>query len=147
MAYRLLPKGVVVSHATPMLTMGRLLHNRRGFTLAETVIAVVILGITLGAGVMGYSMAMKTVYTGRNQIAALHYARDEMEGLRTYSFSNSVLNAGTRTISNATYTGYYTVTNLDSATKNIALGIYYKNSLRGGNSTNILTTTFTDTIH
>ncbi len=127
--------------------MGKSLKRRAGFTLAETMVAVVILGITLGAGVMGYSMAMKTVYTGRNQMAALHYARDEMEGLRTYSFSNSMLNAGTRTISNSTYTGYYTVTNIDSATKDITLGIYYRNRLRAGNSTNILITSFTDTIH
>lgn len=76
--------------------------NQSGFTLAETVMAVVILGVTLGASVMGFSMAMKAVYTSRNQLQALHYSRDELEGLHSYSFSNSVYSAGTHTISNST---------------------------------------------
>lgn len=125
----------------------RRLDNQSGFTLAETMVAVGILGIALGACVMSFSMAMRATGTAGNQMAALHCARDRMETLRTYSFSDSVLNAGTYAFTNGTLTGSYTVSNVNSATKNVTVNVAYLNAIHRGTSTNTLVTSLTSTLH
>jgi len=118
-----------------------------GFTLPEVVIAVGILGFTLGAFILSFTMAMKSVGTARNQMAAKHAMRDCMEWLRTQRFTNSVLSAGTHSISNANYTGSYIVSSVDSYTKDVTVRIIYRNHIKGGVSTNTLTTTLVSTLH
>jgi prepilin-type N-terminal cleavage/methylation domain-containing protein len=127
--------------------MFRRINDQAGFTLAETVIAVLILGIALGACVLSFSMAMRTVGTAGTQMAALHIARDQLETLRTYSFSNSVLNAGTYAFTNSSFIGSYTISNVNSATKNITVNVPYINRIRRGYSTNTLVTSVTSTLH
>lgn len=122
-------------------------NDQSGFTLVESMVALAILGITLGACVMGFSLAMRGVGTARNQMAAMHYTRDELEGLRTLKFTNSVLNAGTYAISNANYKGAYTVTSVDSYIKDITVRIAYLNRVNGKISTNTLTTSLVKTLH
>jgi len=121
---------------------------RGGFTLVESVMAVMILGIALGACVLSFSMAMRSVNTAANQMAALHAARDELETLRTNSFSSSSnLTAGvTRQFTN-TFAGTYTVSNVDSATKNVTVSVWYLNRIHHGYSTNTLTTSLVSTLH
>lgn len=131
--------------------MRKFLKVRGGFTLVESVVAVMILGIALGACVLSFSMAMRTVNTAGNQMAALHAARDELEMLRTNRFSSTALNAGgpypfTNTFA-GTYAGTYTVTSINSATKNVTLNVWYLNRIHGGNSTNTLTTSLVSTLH
>jgi len=109
--------------------------------------AVTVLGMVLGACILGFSQALKGVATARNQMAATHFARDEVEGLRTLKYTNSLLNAGTVLISNSTYTGWYTVSNLEANVKNVSVSIRYQNHLRGGQSTNTLFTSLTRTMH
>ena len=58
-------------------------HDERGFTLVEAVFSVMVLGIALGACVLSFSMAMKVSDASRNQMFALHAARNELEYLRT----------------------------------------------------------------
>lgn len=118
-----------------------------GFTLVEVVMAVAILGFVLGACLLSFSMTMKSVGTARNQMMALHHARFELERLRTFVFTNAALNAGTHSISNANYTGNYTVTSVDSHTKDITVRIFYRNHIRGGLSTNVLTTSMVRVLH
>ena len=130
----------------------KLFNSNGGFTLVESVLAVMILGIALGACVLSFSMAMKSVGTASNQMAALHYARDQLEVLRTNSFTATALNAGTGTIpTNSTIYGNlygsYTVSNVNPATKDITMRVSYPNRIRGGVSTNTLTTSVVSTLH
>jgi prepilin-type N-terminal cleavage/methylation domain-containing protein len=122
-------------------------NNQSGFTLVETMVAVMILGIALGACVMSFSMAMRATATAGNQMAALHVARDQLETLRTYSFGSSVLNAGTYAFTNGTFTGSYVISNVNSATKNVTVNVAYINRIRRGYSTNTLVTSLTSTLH
>ena len=123
------------------------INSDSGFTLPEAVLSVMILGISLGACLLSFTQGMRGVNTASNQMTSLHYARNQLEGLRTNSFSSSALTAGTYSISNANYTGNYVVTNLDIWTKNITVNIAYRNRLRGGYTTNSLVTSITTTLH
>jgi prepilin-type N-terminal cleavage/methylation domain-containing protein len=127
-------------------------NSNDGFTLVESVLAAMILGIALGACVLSFSMAMKSVSTASNQMAALHYGRDRLEALRTNSFSDTALNAGTYNIptNSTTYGnmyGNYTVSSVNSATKDITVRVIYPNRIRGGVSTNTLMTSMVSTLH
>jgi prepilin-type N-terminal cleavage/methylation domain-containing protein len=121
---------------------------RRGFTLVESVMAVVILGIALGACVLSFSMAMRAVNTAGNQMAALHAARDELEILRTNKFSSSSnLVAGVSYLFTNSFAGTYTVSNVNSATKDVTVNVWYLNRIHGGYSTNTLKTSLVSTLH
>ena len=123
------------------------LQSQNGFTLVESVIAVMVLSMALGACIISFSMAMRIVSTGNNQIAALHVARDQLEDIRTNSFTDTPLNAGTRAFTNGTYTGRYVITSVDSSTKTVAVDVFYINRIRHCYSTNTLTTAWTTTLH
>jgi len=130
----------------------KLIKRDGGFTLAESLLAIMILGFSLSACVISFTMSMQAVKTGANQMAALHSARLELETLRTLSLTNSAsLNAGTHVFTNGSVTGTYTVTNLDSWTKNVAVSVTYMNfinhSITNNIATNTLTTTLTSTLH
>jgi prepilin-type N-terminal cleavage/methylation domain-containing protein len=121
-----------------------------GFTLVESMMAVMILGIALGACVLSFSMAMKAVSTASNQMAALQYARDQLEVLRTNTFDD--LTVGTFAIATnvAAYgslSGSYTVSSVNPNTKDITVRVIYSNRIHGGVSTNTLTTSMVSTLH
>ena len=111
------------------------------------IMAVMILGIALGACVMSFSLAMRSVNTAANQMTALHYARIQIEALRTNHFSATALNPGTYAISNANFTGTCVISNVDTWTKNISMSVPYRKRVRSGYSTNILVTSFGLTLH
>lgn len=126
----------------------RFLKVKGGFTLVESVMAVVILGIALGACVLSFSMAMRSVNTAGNQMAALHAARDQLETLRTNRFSSSSnLTAGVTYRFTNTFAGTYVVSDVNSATKNITVNVWYLNRIHRGYSTNTLTTSLVSTLH
>ena len=140
----------------PTIRINGLPDGSRGSTIVESVVAVTVLGIALGACVMSFAMAMRASDTSRNQMFALHAARNQLETLRTNSYSNAALNVGTYQINTANsslgfytnYWGYYTVTaNAYPGVKDITVGICYRNRLRGGVSTNTLTTSLSNTLH
>lgn len=110
--------------------------------------SVMIMGFSLGACILSFSLAMRVVSTGSNQMIAMHAARYELECLRTNAFTNSIVFATTNTtFANAYGSGWYVVTNINSATKNITVSVSYLNRLRGGNLTNSLATSITSTLH
>ena len=123
------------------------LGRQDGFTLAEAIVAVMVLGIALGACILSFSMAMRTVNTASNQMTTLHYARYEMEWLRTLNFTNTLLSAGSHAISNANFGGTYVVTNIDSWTKDVTVNVPYLNRIHRGYSTNILVTSLVVNLH
>jgi prepilin-type N-terminal cleavage/methylation domain-containing protein len=123
-----------------------------GFTLVESMMAIVILGLSLSACVISFTMSMQAVKTAANQMAALHSARYELETLRTLSLTNSSsLNSGTYSFTNGTTIGTYTVSNLNSCTRNLTVNVPYRNyinhSITNNIATNSLATTLTSTLH
>lgn len=126
----------------------QLVYEESGFTLVESVMAVVILGMALGACILSFSMGMRIVYTAGNQQIALHGARAELENLRMYSLTNdSTLTAGTHPFTNGTIVGSYVITNLDTWTRNVTVNVPYVNDIHHGTTTNTLTTVLTSTLH
>lgn len=123
--------------------------HQGGFTLTEALVATAILGIALGACCLSFSLAMRAVSTAGNQMDSLQDARNQIELLRTYPFTNTTyLTAGTHVISNNPYySGNYVVSNVDSWTKDITVNIVYQNRLRGGMTTNTLFSSVTKTLH
>ena len=117
------------------------------FTLIEAMLAMMILSIALGACILSFSLAMRTVNTASNQMTALHVARDRLETLRTNSFTAGDLNAGTYSFTNGTYTGQYVISSVNTSTKDITVNVLYTNRLRHNFSTNTLNTTITSTLH
>ncbi len=125
----------------------KLFNAQGGFTLVESVMAVVILGLALGACILSFSMAMRAVNTAGNQMSALHACRDELENLRTYTLTNaSTLNSGSHYFTN-NLTGTYVVSNVNTWTKIISVSVPYTNHIHGHFSTNTLTTTLVSTLH
>lgn len=126
----------------------KLCNAKDGFTLVEAVMSVVILGLALGACIVSFSMSMQAVNTAANQMAAVHSARYELETLRTYSLTNaSSLTSGTHSFTNGSVSGTYSVTNIDSWTRNVSVNVAFLNHIHGGSSTNTLTTSLTSTLH
>jgi prepilin-type N-terminal cleavage/methylation domain-containing protein len=126
----------------------KLVNTQDGFTLVESVMAVVILGLALGACILSFAMGMRVVYTAGNQQIAMHGARAELETLRMYSLTNaSTLTAGTHVFTNGSIVGNYVVSNIDTWTRNVAVNVPYVNDIHHGNTTNTLTTTLTSTLH
>ena len=121
--------------------------NRSGFTLVEAVLAAMIMGIALGACVLSFSMAMRTVSTAGNQMAVMHSCRNAVEALRTNHFSSVALQVGTNTFSNATFSCTYIVSNFNVNTKDVIVSMPYRNYIHGGFSTNTLSTSLTTTLH
>ena len=80
-------------------------------------------------------------------MAALHSARYELETLRTLSLTNSSsLNSGTHSFTNNGIVGTYTVTNLNSCTKNLTVNVTYMNYINHGLTNNIATNTLVTTL-
>jgi prepilin-type N-terminal cleavage/methylation domain-containing protein len=140
-----------------LLSMGETMSRKpcqgdAGFTLVESMLAIGILAFSLSACVISFTMSMQAVKTAANQMAALHATRYELETLRTLSLTNaSVLNAGTHSFTNGSTAGTYTVTSLNSCTKNVAVNVTYMNyinhSITNNIATNTLTTILTSTLH
>lgn len=123
------------------------LKDNRGFTLVEAVLAVMIMGFALGVCILSFSLAKRIVGTGQYQMTAMHATRMQVERLRMNSFTNSTLAVGTTSFSNSFGSGTYVVEYVNSATKNVTVNVPYLNRLRGGFSTNSVTTSFTSTLH
>ena len=128
--------------------MTKIRHKKdEGFTLVETVIAVVILGLALGVAAMTFNMAMRTVATSRNRMNGMHFARQEVERLRTFAFDDQALAAGDHAINRGAYVGAYTVTTVNSDLKDITLGVDWYNSMSNGVSAAVLTTYLAKALH
>jgi len=109
-----------------------------GFTLVETVLSAMILGIAVGACILSFSMAMRAVKTAGNQMTAVHSARDALESLRTNSFTSSALSVGTKSLTNACFPSgvSYTVSSVDASNRTVSVSVPYVNYVHRGYSTN-----------
>src|SRR5882672_307719 len=67
------------------------LTNQAGFTLAELLAAIVIIGIGLVAVGAGFATAIQGVETGRQQTTATFLAEQRMEQVRATALGNSLV--------------------------------------------------------
>jgi prepilin-type N-terminal cleavage/methylation domain-containing protein len=127
----------------------KVLKAKDGFTLVETVLSVMILGVALGACILSFDMAMRAVKTAGNQMTAVHSARDALESLRTNSFASSVLSVGTKSLTNACFPSgvSYVVTSIDASNRTVSVSVPYVNYIHRGYSTNTLVTVLSSTLH
>jgi prepilin-type N-terminal cleavage/methylation domain-containing protein len=138
-------------HIKPCQRIG----SRSGFTLVESTLAMLVLGVALGACILSFSMAMRTVSTSGNQMAAVHAMRSQVENLRTNGIYDAPLKAGTFYWTNRTFTGSgtltfigtYSVTVINTNTKSISVSLPYRNFIGGGYTTNTLSTLMVSTLH
>lgn len=77
----------------------RRIGSRQGVTLVEVVVAMFILGITLGAGVQALISYRRVAESANRQIEAVHAARAELEALTRKNFYDSDLDVGTHSLS------------------------------------------------
>jgi prepilin-type N-terminal cleavage/methylation domain-containing protein len=78
--------------------MRRAARDQRGFTLAEILVAVAVIGIGLAAISMGFGIATSGVETGRQQTTAVLLAEQRVEQLRALvvaNFADPAVAAGT----------------------------------------------------
>jgi prepilin-type N-terminal cleavage/methylation domain-containing protein len=142
----------VCRNGTGEMMIRKAVNAQGGFTLVESVMAVVILGIALGACILSFSMAMRTVNTAANQMAAVHACRTELETLRTYTLTNAAtLTSGSHSFTN-NLIGTYVVSNVNTWTRIITVSVPYTNHIHTGSvsgkfSTNTLATTLVSTLH
>ena len=122
-------------------------EKKEGFTLVETMIALVILAVGLGACAITFNMAMMSVRNNQNRMSALHFAREELERLRTLSFTDGALALGNHDITNTEYLGSYAVTSVNPDLVNISLSIQWDNAMRGSTVTEVLTTSIARPLH
>lgn len=118
-----------------------------GFTLVEAMVAIVILAFGLGAAALTFNMAIRNVAANRTQMSVMHFARNELEFLRTRSFDHSDLNLGTHTVSGGAYPATYTVTSAGTELKNVAISVTWPNEMSQGNAVTVLTTTLAKPLH
>jgi len=122
-------------------------RGKQGFTLVETVIAILILALGLGAAAITFNLAMRSVATNRSQMTAMHYSRQELERLRALSFGDPALDAGQHTVTATNYSGSYFVTVVDPDLKNVTMRIDFVHSLTNGVSEAVLTTSLSKALH
>lgn len=80
---------MTLKHKTPMSKT-----SRRGFTVAEVIVASSILVISVLATVSAFSYARRTVSRTENRLASLHIAREVMETLRNEPYASTLLTLG-----------------------------------------------------
>lgn len=115
----------------------KLPKGKAGFTLPEMVIAAVIMAIGLSVFAATLSMSSKAVYSARDQLVAMNYARYEVERKRDLVYGDPALAVGTTTLSNSLYTGSLVVSYVGTSTsklKKVTAIINWRN-----NSANVAT--------
>jgi len=78
-------------------------RGRRGLTLVEVVIAMLILCVTFSALLASFGMARRSTLMADNSMTMTHQARQALESLRTNRYGTAAFSLGTHTIANGDY--------------------------------------------
>jgi prepilin-type N-terminal cleavage/methylation domain-containing protein len=73
-------------------------RSNQGMTLVEVLVAVLVLGLTLGVGIRAIGGNRRVEASTRQQAEALHAARAAMEQLNQLSFHHASLAVGTHAL-------------------------------------------------
>jgi len=118
------------------------LGNKSGITLPETMIACLILGLTISGVLSGFVMCRKAISFAGNSLVAMHDARRLLESLTTEKYTSSSLSLGTHNMTN----GFYLVTE-SSGVKKIDLTVRWMDPTRASTSSITLTTSMANAVH
>ena len=88
MAYGLLDCDLTCRNMKQKTNSTLIKSTRAGFTLAEVMIALALIGIGLGSAIVAMGTAVGWVKELKNRQYALHTARENMEIIRTLGFRN-----------------------------------------------------------
>ena len=120
----------------------------RGMTLVEVLVAVLILGMTLGAGVRALTANRRVVEAARRQTEAYHQARSVLETLTQRSFFEGSMSVGTHVLPGG---GRYVVSLSpgNSSLKLVAVSIPWSGGDpgSGGAPRETLTTAISEALH
>jgi len=114
-----------------------MIRDERGFTLAEVLVATVVIAIGLVAIVQGLSYATQGMETGRQQTTAIFLAEQRAEFIRSIAMTDfahptvaaGVTNEGYNTIANAAnYRRVTTITNAPAPVdwKRVQVQVFYR---------------------
>lgn len=121
--------------------------KRSGFTLIEMVIAAAMMAMALAVFATALTMSGKAVQSGRNQLIAVNYAREELESVRTKAFADPMLAVGTTTFTNRPYNGQRIVSLITTNIKSVTVTAIWTNNTAGGAYTARLTTAICSALH
>lgn len=127
---------------------------KKGFTLMEVMIAVVLLATTLSLFVYSFTQAKRSTVFAGNRLQAMHNARSAMEILLSYTYAATQLNNGAHlapnflNISNISYS-VTTITQepWGAVVKNIYLTNSWINPTMGFTSTVSLAASISQELH
>ncbi|MFT5121504.1 MAG: prepilin-type N-terminal cleavage/methylation domain-containing protein [Kiritimatiellia bacterium] len=105
-----------VNHSTTM---------RRGFTITEVLVTVLILAVSMTAIAVSLISSLRISNQNKERSKALSFARMTMEELYTQSYYSTNLNVGRKVIRNPGYAGFYEVTLTTNDTKRIYVKVYW----------------------
>lgn len=111
--------------------------NTRAFTLVEVVISTALLILALASFVGAFVAAKRSAVLSENRMEGVHNARQQMEQLLTYRYSDPLLNVGAHTtgVAGVQY-GVALVTSSQYTVKNIVVTSTWINPL--GNITSVV---------
>lgn len=82
-----------------MLKLSKRKNRKRGLTLVEAIVSVLILGITVGAMLGVFMIGRYSVTKGKDYIEAMNLARARMEWIKAQNYAD--LNRGTASVTAA----------------------------------------------
>ena len=129
----------------PVWRARRARSSRSGFTLVEACVSVLILGLVFAGLLAILSAGRKGASLAENRLAALHIARQEMEGLRLNDFFSPTLSVGAHQLPGGR--GRYSVVQSGNGwTKDITLVVDWQEPAGAVHSVS-LTTSFSRSLH
>jgi len=116
-----------------------------GFTLAEVIIASMILVLALAAMITSFTMAKRSVSLANNLLSASDRARTVLEYLKSHDYDDSDLSVGTHILPD----GFYTVSNNPAfqTTKDITVTIKWREPATAKTQTVSMSTSITRVLH
>ena len=104
----------------------KLSASRSGFTLAEVLVAMLILAIGMTSIVSALRFALRTSAVSDETATALAEARQEMEELYGKGFADPALSDGTHTLARADYTASYLVSTPSPTLKQVRMTVSHR---------------------
>lgn len=119
-------------------------RSKHGLTLVETMVAILLLAMTLGSGITALTLFRRSIEASERQIEAVHRARSVMESLSRLHFDHHALSVGTHNLPGG-LPGSYVVSTIPpnqpfSSRKQVDVSVQWNFPGRSQISTETLTT-------
>ena len=117
------------------------------FTLVEVVIAIVVLVIGISGSILVMTTSLNRSESAENRMQAMHTARNQLERLRSETFSDTTLSIGTHSNTALGLSYVVTVDSSDSNLRNIEVQVPWYDRVRRRTNTLTLNTVFANALH